>query len=192
MNVVKSLFNNSLRNLKPFQREGYFIRDNNGNKLIIKIDTKYTQTRMAKLYEIFNSCMFYNIDLVVEECSSYIECSFLNLSILNYNPYWDLYLIKFLNISLNMVKIQTIKNEFYNLESIIIRPNSHISSLVKYELLALIEKVVMKFLTHYEINGYLRLALYETETANIKVDMKLFTSDTQKNELYMDELYFFY
>jgi len=195
MQVVKSLFNNSLLRLKHSQRDGYFVKErNSNNKLIIRIDTEYTHERMAQLHEIFRNCMFYKIGLIVEAVESKIECSFINLEALNYNPYWDLYLIKFLNISLSTLDTH---NTVHHLESIVIRPDSHINGKVKYELLTLIEKVLNKFLNHYEIIGYFRLSLYETEYNTIKVDIKLFTpnnihknDNVYKNELYMDELYF--
>lgn len=187
--TIKSLFKNNLLRLKPSQKEGYLIKDLQGNILVININTEYTQNKISLLYESFNDCMFYNIDLVASpSVKNTIECIFINRDNLNYNPYMDVVNMRLISRSLSALCNR--KNTVDKLSQITVQlPN--INGRIKYELLIVFERMLSKFLKDYKIIGSLRLALYESEDCDIKIDVVIFKDTQNPSEMYLDELYFF-
>lgn len=191
MQVIKSLFINNLSKLGSEQRNDYFIKDVKGNKLIITLDTSFSKNKINQLLTTFDNCMFNNLSLILTPLDDKIECTFINLDVFNYNPYMDLHTHKMLNITLSNIKNYIDEKKVFKLDPIIIYCMTT-KSKVKYDLLRLVENMIMQYVKYYKLDGYLRLALYETPYKTTKIDITLFIStDPRNNELYLDELYFF-
>lgn len=193
MDIVRSLFKNNLRRLKLNQKDSYILTDFLGSPLTITLELQPSNEILDSLHKAFSNCKFNRVDLILEFDDNKIKCLFINLDAINYNPFEDHVNIKLININLMLLKTNPgllIEQQQFKISTINIPRHRHISAKSKYELLQMIEKMITMFLKYYDLNASQRLAVYENDCNMLVVDISLITAPN--NELFLDELYFFY
>ena len=189
----KSLLKSKLRKLKLNQRNGYYITESSGEILKIELNINPDEEILSSLQKSFNECKFRNLNLVMESSKNHIECTFINLDNVDYNPFTDVTAIKIINDNISVIKNNIIYTDLYRLYSVIIHRRRTVTAKTKYEIVKSVEKMVLILLNYHKINTSLRLAIYELNTESLQVDVSLlFNQKEIKNELFLDELYFLY
>jgi hypothetical protein len=85
----------------------YIIRNRKGKKIKARLEIKPTNSNIALIRECFEKCVFNNIDIIIVKYGHYVDCMFINLKVVYYNPYRSIHNIRMLINNIDIIK----KNE---------------------------------------------------------------------------------
>jgi hypothetical protein len=166
----------------------YIIRNRKGKKIKARLEIKPTNSNIALIRECFEKCVFNNIDIIIVKYGHYVDCMFINLKVVYYNPYRSIHNIRMLINNIDIIKKNEIP-ECIKISTITIKKINLLNAKIKRELIKVTEIMISSFLNFYSINAYQRLALYEPQDGIINIDINLLLNPSiKKNELFIDEL----